>query len=142
MKEQFLEEIIRLYSDYSDFLAVTLEKQKELDGIKKAFGASDTPPVEAIKEYTNIYVDFVSFNSELSSMGARLAYYIDLFVKIGNSELPEPIAKFYADRKGLLKQAFVVRDGKIVEAEEGVLEERRKQFYEQDFYKNMQKMLS
>lgn len=143
MKEQFLEKIIELHSEYSEFDTLFAQQEKKLTQARAALEASTgTSSVEEAKKLdADYYIDLALFSQDLQIRYARLGNYIDLYVELFQ-EIPDQVKEFYKVYKIVFpKYAFILKDGNLVESEEGALEAKRKAFLEGDFYKNIEKLM-
>lgn len=144
MKEQLYDKIIELHNYYVTFKKLIAQQQakitQEKDNILK--GDNIPSPEELESLYTAYYVDLVSFGTDLQLIYGRLGFYIDLYIELTQGELTEDVKTFYKEyKRNFPKQAFIVKDDKIVEGEEGMLEQKRKEFLASDFFKELSKML-
>lgn len=145
MKEQFLEKIQELFPFYTDYYAIFLQKQKELEGMKqKLESREDIPTPEELEDYAlGNNIDMVLFTQDLQFIYTRLVYYMDLYIELFQEELPLEMQDLYKTYKAFYpKINFIMREGNLVEKEEGTLEAKRQEFLNSDTYKQLIKALS
>lgn len=145
MEQVFLQEITDLFNLHKEFKTLVDKKQKHIVKSKEdLLSLTDTPSPEELENlYTNYYVDLMLFNADLQLISAKLGYYIELYIKLSFKGLPEDILEFYNNHlKVFPKQNFVIKNENLEEREEGLLEEKRKNFLNSDFYKSLQKIVN
>lgn len=145
MKEQLLEKIQELFPFYTNYYEIFLQKQKELSQLKKKLEArEDIPDPEEVEELVvGNNVDMILFTQDLQFIYTRLVYYMDLYIEIFQEDLPSEMQELYKTYKAFYpKINFIMKDGNLVEKEEGTLEAKRQEFLNSETYKQLTKTLS
>jgi hypothetical protein len=138
MKDELIRIIGRDYQNLLDMDIIVRKKSKEIETDKQGLLSKDIQDLEKVsKLYSNMYVDLVLFGKDLKVLFDRVHFLINLFRELGYSGLPEEIVKFYNESiENSPRQIFYMKDGDLMEKEEGMLEKERNKFLESDFMKN------
>jgi len=147
MKEVLLEKIIELKIAYMDFFKIYTDKVQAVETykakLKNVKTEEDIPSPEELQQFlTDSFVDLISYAQDLQMMFNKFGNYTDLYVELYQQDLPEDIKSMYSSYKEKFKINFVLKDGKLIEVEDGALEKRRNEFLSGDIYKNLVKQFS
>lgn len=140
MQKEIKDIIEREYRNLVDLDIIVRQKSEEVNKNKLSILESDVEDIEEIsKLYSDKYVDLVLFGRDLKTIFDRIHYTISLYNELGYSGLSEEVVKFYNDSSmNSPKQIFFIKDGKLMEKEEGSLQKERDLFLKSDFMKNLQ----
>ena len=140
MKDLLKEKIELEYKNLLDLDLIVKNKSKEVENSKNSILSSEEDDIEKIsKLYSDKYVDLVLFGKDLRVLFERVHVYISLFKELGYSGLSEDIINFYnQSSNNAPKQIFYIKDGNLLEKEEGSLQKERELFMNSDFMKSIQ----
>ena len=135
MEDLLLDKIVILHKNYSDLKRISDEKQEELSKIRSDFGNKDVESLEKrVEFYQNFYIDLMLVVSDSKITFNKLFTLIDLFKVICRKPLPDDIIEFYEKNRHFCQnEIFIIKDGEIVEKEEGSLQKQRELFLKSDF---------
>lgn len=130
MKEFLEKKIVSTHQEYTDLDAIIKEKNVELEAkrlkIKDGGGENLEEKIEFIKEAN---VDLFLFSTDLKVKFDRLFFLINLYNELGYEGLPESVLTFYKTYKAYSPtEIFIIKDGNLLEKEEGSLEKARQSF--------------
>ena len=138
--EKVLHKIERLYDEYLEFQSLLQGKNKEFLSKKEEIpdllkeGLNET--LEKI--LVHLYSDMVMYNADLQYLFMIIMTNINTYVEEVQDPLPERIKTFYETHKQYYpKRTFAIEKGEIIEAETGLLDKKRKEFLECDYYKSI-----
>lgn len=135
MEDLLLDKIVVLHKNYFDLKKISDEKQEELNKIRADFGNKDVESLEKrVEFYQNFYIDLMLVISDSKITFNKLFTLIDLFKVICRKPLPDDIIEFYEKNRHFCQnEIFIIKDGEIVEKEEGSLQKQRELFLKSDF---------
>lgn len=139
MKDRLLQKINSDYQDLLSFDALIKEKRESVEQGKTKIFENKMDNLEDIAStYSDMYVDLVLFNRDLRVIFDRLHFQISLFNELGFEGLSKDVVNFYNESQvNVQKQMFIIKDDKVIEKEEGILEKERKRFLEGDLMKQI-----
>lgn len=139
MRDKLLQRIDSDYQDLLSFDALIKQKKEEVELGKKKIIEQKFDNIEDVAStYSDMYVDLVLFNRDLRIIFDRLHFTIALFNELGFEGLSKDIIDFYNESQiNVQKQIFIIKDDKVIEKEEGILERERKKFLEGDLMKQI-----
>lgn len=135
MEDLLLDKIVSLHKNYCDLKKIGDDKQEELSKIKTNFGNKDVNSIEErVEFYQNFYIDLMLIVSDSKITFNKLFTLMDLFKVICRKPLPDDMIEFYEKNRHFCQnEIFIVKDGEIVEKEEGSLQKQRELFLKSDF---------
>ncbi len=129
--------IISLHKDFLELVEISKNKNEELQKQKKDL-YTKTNLEESIKDFSNLATDFTLISRDSQIIFTELFNYIKLYKELNFEALPEDVIEFYNKNEVFFpKTLFVVKEGGIVEKEEGSLERERDKFLKSDYLKNL-----
>lgn len=141
MEKELKDKIETSYYNYKLIEKVAEQKYQQSLKDKEQLSLKTSLDVEGLKKFhQDKYVDLTLMVAEQQTVFYKLFVLIDLFKEFNYTSLSDEIVEFYnSNRIFSLKEAFVVKEDKLIEKEEGLLEKRRKAFLESDQFKNIMK---
>lgn len=135
MEDLLVDRIVSLHKDYHDLKRIGENKQKELEELKSNFGEKNIDSLEKrVEFYQNFYIDLMLVVGDSKITFNKLFTLIDLFKVICRRPLPDDIIEFYEKNRHFCQnEIFIIKDGEIVEKEEGSLQKQREIFLKSDF---------
>lgn len=137
--EKLKNKILDLLTEYEKLEAIVSGKNKEIEtkreNLQELIKNSELDEIEKVLTY--IYADTILYNTDLQMAFIRLIYNIETYKEISEENLPENIQVFYNKMKNWApKRTFMVEKEDLVETEIGILEKKRLEFLNSDYYKS------
>lgn len=129
--------IVKLYEDFTELTGISRTKDKELTSYKKNFGKS-MDIEKSVEEFSNLVSDFTLITRDCQLIFTELIILIRLYKDLNFNDMPKEVLEFYGKNEiHFPKTLFVVKEGGIVEKEEGSLQAERDKFLKSDYLKNL-----
>lgn len=118
------------------------ENKKAKEDIKKLDELYSKNDMDSISNIlVNSRVENMFKNRFNQMLFTKILYFVELS-KLQGEDLDEEVKEFYDNNKGFMPNpVFAVEEGEMVEAEEGFLEKKKKEFLEGDEFKRMKSLL-
>lgn len=147
MKDILLEKLSDIFQSHRDLNTVFETKKIEVDKQKESLGKITSldiaPKYEDIESfYLTSYVDLMAFSQDLQILFFKFGNYADLYKETFLEDIPEEMRELYKVYKAVIKTTFVMKDGNLVEIEDGALDKKRQDFLKGDFYQKIKSTFS
>lgn len=130
MKEFLTKKIEDNYREYIDLATIIKEKTESLETKRlKIKDNENTDLQEKVNFFKEASVDLVLFTTDQKIKFDRIFFLISLYNELGYEGLSEEIVVFYKTYRMYAPiEIFIVKDGNLIEKEDGSLEKARESF--------------